>query len=95
MVGGGVGVEPGFRAIDRDFPKKACFRELVEGIVDCRQGQQDAGAGCLDIETFRRHMSMAAAKQQPTERNALARRTQARTPQGLPERMHRTAGHGV
>lgn len=81
MMSGEIGVETGQARGHADFPQQPGLGELVEGIVD--GGPRDAGAqipGFL-IEGVRRYVTVAFPEQQLGQNLALARGTDAVSPE--------------
>ena len=93
MVRRRVGVEIGARAFDRDLAQQPGGGELVQGVVDGRQRHRHLCRSRLLKQHFGRDMAVAAAKQQPAERDALAGRPQLRVAQLVAQHMDRTAAH--
>ena len=82
---GGIGVEIGLGPIHSELAQKAGFRELVQGVVDGRQRDRNTGARRLVEQNFGGDVPIALAKQQPSEGDALPRRTQAHAAQLVPQ----------
>ena len=73
---GGVGVEIGLRAVDRDLAQQADLGELVQRVVDGRERHRHLGAARLLVEHLGGEVAVALAEQDPAERHALAGRPQ-------------------
>ena len=75
MMLGNVGVEIGFRAVDRHLPQEADFGKLMQRVVNGRKRHRNPRPGRLLVKHFRRQVAVALAEQYPAECHALQRRT--------------------
>ena len=76
MMLGRVGVEIDPRAVDRDLAQNPDGGELVQRVVNRRQRDGQSRRRRLLEQPLRRHVTVAPAKQQLSQRHALARRPQ-------------------
>ena len=87
-----IGVEIGLRPVHGEFAQQADFGELVQRVVDRRQRHRHFRARGPLVEHFRGQVAVALAEQDPAERHALPRRTQAHLAQHRLDVVPRAAG---
>ena len=83
----GVGVKIGPLTLDGHFAQKTCRRELVEGVVDCRERYRNSGIASRGMKLFGRQMPVPVAEQKSGQCNALPGRPQARRAQLIQQRL--------
>lgn len=77
MVRRRIGIEIGFRSIDRDLTEKADFRELVQRVVNCRERDWHFRARRFFVKHLGGEMAIAFTEENPAQRHALAGWTQS------------------
>ena len=95
VVRGRIGVEIGARAFDRDFAQQPGVGELVQRVVDRRQRHRQLGRPRLLEQHFGGQVAVAAAEQQPAQRDALPGRSETRLAQFAAQRVDGTGAHGA
>lgn len=78
-----VGIEVRSSGIDHDLTQQTRFGELVERVVDRREGNLDVAADGFFMKPFRGDVPMTILEEQPRECQALARRAQIRAAKAL------------
>src|SRR4029079_950306 len=68
-----IGVEIGLGAFDRDLAQQACFRELMQRVVDGRERDRHFMPQGLFVQQLRRDMAVTRLKQQGRQREVLPR----------------------
>jgi hypothetical protein len=94
MVRRRIGVEVGARPFDRDLAQQPGRGELMQGVVDRRQRHRQFGRARLFEQHLGGEMAIAAAEQQPAERDALPRGAKPGLAQLAAQRMDRAGAHG-
>ena len=81
-----IGVEIGAGTLHLDNAQHARIRELMQRVVDGGQRNGEARILSFLMQRFSRNVTITGGEQEICERDTLACRTQARTPQTLFER---------
>src|SRR5690606_21746920 len=78
-----VGVEICLRALDGEDAQQAGLGELMQRVVDSREGNGDAGGDCFLVKLLGGKMPIPFREKKLGKRHALACRAQARVPDAL------------